>query len=276
MPEWMELAFAAVNRRNYKEHPVDTILVDDIRHIHEGSLPLSPIAKKKWYNTFLWSTTMFLLLSILAYLIYWQKDQKPSLSISHEQIDSIQDYDEVKVVDLALSSGTLWADRNVGASNFTEYGEYFGWGDLTPQTEQSVYSFPNLNKVSLLDSEYDIARIRLGEGWSVPTPKQWKELYQECSWNWTNIAGVCGYKLSSTKNKSFIFIPASGRLVSKQANVNKLIEVGNAEYYWTSYLEEESRSQIKDQLINFLPKRVDINASGIVETGRSVRAVKTR
>lgn len=30
MPSWMELAFGAINRRNYKEHPVETVLVNDI------------------------------------------------------------------------------------------------------------------------------------------------------------------------------------------------------------------------------------------------------
>lgn len=36
MPLWMELAFGAVNRRNYKEHSVDTVLVNDIKHIIAG------------------------------------------------------------------------------------------------------------------------------------------------------------------------------------------------------------------------------------------------
>lgn len=36
MPVWMDLAFAAINRRNYKEHPVSTVLVNDIKCIFSG------------------------------------------------------------------------------------------------------------------------------------------------------------------------------------------------------------------------------------------------
>lgn len=36
MPIWMDLAFAAINRRNYKEHPIGTVLVNDIKHILAG------------------------------------------------------------------------------------------------------------------------------------------------------------------------------------------------------------------------------------------------
>ncbi len=34
-------------------------------------------------------------------------------------------------VDLGLPSGTLWADRNVGASSVGEYGDFFSWGGTT-------------------------------------------------------------------------------------------------------------------------------------------------
>ena len=36
MPSWMELAFGAINRRNYKGHPIETVLVNDIKHILAG------------------------------------------------------------------------------------------------------------------------------------------------------------------------------------------------------------------------------------------------
>lgn len=36
MPVWMDLAFAALNRRNYREHPVNKVLLNDIKHILAG------------------------------------------------------------------------------------------------------------------------------------------------------------------------------------------------------------------------------------------------
>lgn len=38
------------------------------------------------------------------------------------------------MVDLGLPSGTLWADRNVGASSPEHYGSYFQWGDTNAYT----------------------------------------------------------------------------------------------------------------------------------------------
>ncbi|MBQ7420241.1 MAG: hypothetical protein IJV17_05835 [Prevotella sp.] len=34
-------------------------------------------------------------------------------------------------IDLGLTSGTLWADHNVGATSPEDYGNYYGWGDPT-------------------------------------------------------------------------------------------------------------------------------------------------
>ena len=38
-------------------------------------------------------------------------------------------------VDLGLPSGTLWADKNVGAKTETEYGDYFAWGEIETKEE---------------------------------------------------------------------------------------------------------------------------------------------
>ena len=41
-------------------------------------------------------------------------------------------------VDLGLPSGTLWATKNVGATNETDYGLYFQWGDTQGYTSEQV------------------------------------------------------------------------------------------------------------------------------------------
>jgi len=37
-----------------------------------------------------------------------------------------------EVVDLGLPSGTLWCKYNLGASQPYEYGDYYAWGEITP------------------------------------------------------------------------------------------------------------------------------------------------
>ena len=43
-----------------------------------------------------------------------------------------------KMVDLGLTSGTLWMDRNVGASSPEDAGLYFAWGETTGYTADEV------------------------------------------------------------------------------------------------------------------------------------------
>ena len=38
-------------------------------------------------------------------------------------------------VDLGLTSGTLWATMNVGATSETDYGSYFQWGDTVDKRD---------------------------------------------------------------------------------------------------------------------------------------------
>lgn len=40
-------------------------------------------------------------------------------------------------VDLGLKSGTKWATYNVGATQPTEYGDYFAWGETQPKEDYS-------------------------------------------------------------------------------------------------------------------------------------------
>ena len=41
-------------------------------------------------------------------------------------------------VDFGLPSGTLWATMNVGASNPSDYGQYFQWGDTKGYSKEQI------------------------------------------------------------------------------------------------------------------------------------------
>ena len=57
-----------------------------------------------------------------------------------------------EVVDLGLPSGTLWADRNVGATSPEDYGFYFQWGDVTPYTVDGVGEITPAKLVELMNT----------------------------------------------------------------------------------------------------------------------------
>ena len=44
----------------------------------------------------------------------------------------LKDFSPYQKIDLGLPSGTLWADRNIGATDIYDGGKLFQWGDPTP------------------------------------------------------------------------------------------------------------------------------------------------
>ena len=131
-------------------------------------------------------------------------------------------------VDLGLPSGTLWADRNVGADSPEAYGDYFAWGEIEPKT---IYGWSNykwcngsydtltkyctyssdgtVDNKTTLDLEDDAAYVNMGSEWRMPTITEQQELIDNCTWTWTTQNGVNGYKVTGNNGNS-IFLPAAG------------------------------------------------------------------
>ena len=42
---------------------------------------------------------------------------------------------------------------------------------------------------------YDASYRLMGNDWQIPTRKECEELVDNCTWEWTNINGVDGYKV---------------------------------------------------------------------------------
>jgi hypothetical protein len=164
-----------------------------------------------------------------------------------EKFKTIPEY----AVDLGLPSGTLWADRNVGADSPEAYGDYFAWGETEPKDyyDWSTYkwcngSYDTLTKYCsdssygtvdgkiVLDLEDDAAYVNMGSEWRMPTRAQQDELRNNCSWSWTTQNGVKGYKVTGPNSNS-IFLPAAGC----RSN-GYLGSAGSYGYYWSSSLDE--------------------------------------
>ena len=159
---------------------------------------------------------------------------------------------DIVAVDLGLPSGTLWANMNVGADKPEDYGEYFAWGEKTPKFEyrSSNYKWYNGNgnacltkycdmaecgydgfsdDIMVLESEDDAATANWGADWCIPTEKQFKELKNNTTSEWTTQNGVKGRKFTSKTNGKSIFFPAAGY---KQSRRFETLEG----YYWASTL----------------------------------------
>ena len=138
--------------------------------------------------------------------------------------------DKVQLVDLGLPSGTLWADRNVGAESPEGYGDYFRFGETTPYTEDSQpYVYDDI-KADIAGTDRDAATAILGEQFCMPTIIQIKELVNECSHKWTTIGGVNGVMVMGPNGNS-VFFPAAGLRIYSDGSLSN---VGSYGYYWSA------------------------------------------
>lgn len=156
-------------------------------------------------------------------------------------------------VDLGLS--VYWASCNLGAGKPEEYGDYYTWGETEPKENYSwsTYkfgtssegpfskyntssSYGTVDNKTVLEPEDDVAHVKLGGKWRMPTDAEWSELRNSsnCSWTWTSNDGVNGYKVQSKipgYTDNWIFLPAAGRRVD-----TGLSRAGSVGLYWSSSL----------------------------------------
>ncbi len=137
-------------------------------------------------------------------------------------------------VDLGLS--VKWASCNVGASSPEQYGSYFSWGEVKTKSKYSDNNSLTIGKKFgdiKADPLYDAATVNCGSSWRLPTLKEFEELKERCTWQWTTQGGKKGYKITGPNGNS-IFLPASG-----YRNNASLYEIKEAKgRYWTSTPDE--------------------------------------
>lgn len=137
-----------------------------------------------------------------------------------------------KSVDLGLS--VKWATCNVGANKPEEYGDYYAWGETEPKdfyfwdtykycdgTYNSLTKYTDSaygkdgfsDNKSVLDPEDDVAHVKWGGNWRIPTKEELEELRTKCTWTSTTLNGVKGYSVTSNVDgytDRSIFLPATG------------------------------------------------------------------
>ena len=178
---------------------------------------------------------------------------------AHIEILIASDYE---YVDLGLS--VKWANKNVGASNVSDYGDYFAWAETVPKEEydwstykysedgatiMTKYNYTSLGSVRdflvELESVDDAASMNMGSGWRCPSLEEMNELIQQCSWTWSSNymgSGTAGYIVTSKVEGftgNFIFLPAAGHYGGSH-----LYDTNKGGMYWTSSLAEDSFAHI--------------------------------
>ena len=129
----------------------------------------------------------------------------------------------VKAVDLGLPSGTLWANMNVGANSEEAPGNSYAWGETEVKTNYSYSTYTYSGNPSELPTSADAAYVNWGSQWRMPSIEQLTELRTKCSWTWTTLNDVNGYKVVGPNGNS-IFMPTTS---------------GSYGYYWSRTLDTD-------------------------------------
>ena len=151
-------------------------------------------------------------------------------------------------VDLALPSGLLWCEHNIGATTPYEHGLYFSWGNVIGHAEGSGYDFSDavyaqtpgatLTGNIPVNNTYDMARHNMGAPCRLPTSGEFVELNNNCDSEWTDEDGVAGRRFTSRINGNSIFFPASGYYIGTSLSYR-----GSDGYYWSSTWDSETNAR---------------------------------
>ena len=179
-----------------------------------------------------------------------------------------------EAIDLGLPSGTKWASWNVGASAPEEYGGYYAWGETEEKDyyDWSTYthcdgSWKTCHHIGddIAGTEYDVAHMKWGGDWRMPSIDQIKELKDNCTQTWTTQNGVNGI-LVTGPNGATIFLPAAGSHWD-----DGLYNEGSVGYFWSSSFGPGSECFAYD--LDFDSGSWSWGRSGYRYAGFSVRAV---
>ena len=175
------------------------------------------------------------------------------ISIINENSNSQVNSNGHQYVDLGLPSGTLWATCNVGALAPEELGNLYAWGETESKETYSWNNYkwcdgtqpkntnPSLTKYcdrgayGTLDGKItleladDVAHVKWGGDWHMPTKAEMQELIDNCTAEWIKLSDqLHAYKFTGSNGNSIV-MPAAG--VKNNSNYND-----DAFYYWSSEL----------------------------------------
>lgn len=154
------------------------------------------------------------------------------------------------MIDLGLPSGTKWACCNVDTDHPenqspTNYGGYYAWGETNTKSTYSWSTYTHCDGSSstchnlgsdIAGTQYDVAHVKWGGSWVMPSEEQQDELINNCTSTWTTQNGVSGRLFTGTNGGS-IFLPAAGG-----HDDSGLGDVGSDGYYWWSTQDPSTTS----------------------------------
>ena len=137
-----------------------------------------------------------------------------------------------------MGGSVEWANMNLESTNPTETGGIFAWGETDSKTSgftprnYSAPQFPGgwtgyeIYTYGLKGSKYDAARIKWGNGWRLPTKREFEELIRNC-------------KVIPHSREKYVEIVASNgnKLILPNQPKANITYNGIGDFYWTSDID---------------------------------------
>ena len=163
--------------------------------------------------------------------------------------------------------GLKWATMNIGASQPSDYGLYFAWGDTQGYTAEQVGSgegqkyfgwadykygdgtsepgatemtkYNETDGKTILEPSDDAAVANWGGSWRMPTTDEFQALKDAADTAWTQVNNVYGILCTDkTDSSKTLFFPAAGSC--SYGNVSSVGYVGS---YWSSSLDTFNKKE---------------------------------
>ena len=182
----------------------------------------------EWFRLFLFCTMkktwLFYVMLIMSMCLFTAcpNDDNDDRVDPNKPSDLVESSDELRAVDLGLS--VKWASKNVDG--------WYSWGEVEPFDGDYPYGGGHAaqdlgNDIS--GTQYDVAHVKWGDGWRMPTYLELRELAYRCKSEETVENGVKGQKFTGANGNS-IFLPFNG-----YCPFNGSLEwYGKSGYYWSS------------------------------------------
>ena len=249
LPLSLEFVFSAINWRRIENDPIEPVLIDDL---------LNLLGKKRKSK---------------------QSPQPKKPATSNETSGKAQTppptnmHNGHEYVDLGLS--VKWATCNVGAVSPEDNGDYFAWGETEVKEDYSERTYKHIKKIlgtkryidigeNISGTLYDAARVKWKGNWRIPTNSEIEELINKCSWQWTELNSVKGFKITGSNGNS-IFLPAGG-CRKGYGEFDK-----SCGYYWSSELNAYYKTYACN--LCFFDRNWDVRGDVCRDDGCSIRPV---
>ena len=112
----------------------------------------------------------------------------------------------------------LWASCNLGADSEKGCGTFFSWGELSPKLTYTEGNYTYSEAPNILPDDRDVATVRLGFPWRMPTSSELDALARtrnssDFNWEEETVDGVKGIRvtrLTGTCANNSVFFPLTG------------------------------------------------------------------